>query len=203
SFIADPTDGAAFRPGFPGRFIPGEQLGEIRRIEIVARRKVLLVRAHRKLVPGAYQLAVITAVDPVADLAPELEGYGTFQLDGEIGNAASCIEFVGTDNRTRRAHIDTRAASSAMRLLRLVDRELDVGVELAQEKPGPGAPIEQVRVLADPPEARFFRDRLLQYRRAVDEDAIAERPDLLLDALRKLSQATPQDLVIVTSQGIA
>src|SRR5690606_8045099 len=59
--IADAANGAAFGPGFPCLLVPVEQLGEIGRIKVMARRKVLLAASHRELVPGTYELAVITA----------------------------------------------------------------------------------------------------------------------------------------------
>ncbi len=65
-----------------------------------------------------------------------------------------------------------------MRLLGLVDGQWQVRVELAEKEPGAAVAIDQVGVLADPPESGFLGDRFFEHRRAVDEDAVTERSDL-------------------------
>ncbi len=84
-----------------------------------------------------------------------------------------------------------------------IDRQRQVGVELAEEEPGAGVARQQVGVLADPAQAGLLRQRLFQHRSAVDEGAVAERPDLCLDAVGELLQAPAQHLVIVATQRIA
>ena len=67
--------------------------------------------------------------------------------------------------------------------LRLVDRQRQVGVDLAEEEIRAGFAVEQQRVLAAPAEAAALRQLDLHHRRAVGEDAVAEFPDRRRDAV--------------------
>ena len=56
---------------------------------------------------------------------------------------------------------------------------------------------------ADPSQARIAGERLLQNRRAVDADAIAEGPDARRHGACKFGERAPHELVIVAAQGVA
>ncbi len=139
----------------------------------MAGRKVGLPRHAGKLVPRAHQLAIVTAVNAVAHGRAEFLRDGALQLDREVRDAAARIQLVGRHDRSRGAHVDTGAAASAVVGGRLVDGQGQICVQLAEEEPGAGALVQQVGVLADPAQARIARQRLLQNRRAVDEDPVA------------------------------
>ena len=201
--IADPANGASLRSAAPGFLVPGEQFGQLYGIEAVPGSEVSLGRPHGELVPRAYQLAIVAAVNPVADQRSQLGRYAPFQFNREVRNAATRIELVGCDDRACRADVDAGATGSAVRLFRPIDRQFHVRVELAQEKPGAGTTIQQVGVLADPAQAGFFRERLFQHRRTVDKDAMPERADLCLNSARQAAQPSPQHLVIVASERVA
>ncbi len=78
-----------------------------------------------------------------------------------------------------------------------------VGVELAEKKPGAGAAMDQVGVFADPAQACIACQRFLEYWRAVDEGPITEVADARLDPLGQLLQPATQHLVIIAAEGIA
>src|SRR5258708_2416655 len=137
----------------------------------------------RELVPGADQLAIVAAVDAVADSFAKLDGNRFTQFDRQIRDTAPRVEFVGRDNRLRRTNLYTFDTGAAMIAGRRIDRQRQVDVKLAEKKPRTRIFVDQIGVLADPAEARIARERLLQHRRGVDEGAIAERADLHGDAL--------------------
>lgn len=85
----------------------------------------------------------------------------------------------------------------------LVDRQRQVGVELAEKKPRALVLVDHICVLANPADTSFFRERFFEYRRAVDERAIAELANPLLNAFRQFLQFVAHQLVIVAAEGIA
>ena len=132
--------------------------------------------AHlRVAVPRAHELAVVAAVDAVADRGAELLGDRAVVLDRQVGDAAARVEPVGRHDRARGADVDAGRAAAAVAGHGRVDRQRQVGEYLAEEEPGTVLPVEQVGVLADPAEPRIARERLLEHRRAVGECAIARR----------------------------
>lgn len=116
-----------------------------------------------KLVHGTDELAIVTSENAIADGAPELDRYGSPVFDGEIGNAAPGIEFIGPDDGPGRTDLDTGLATTAMVFDGRVYLKRQSGQDLAQEKIRPAAGCDQVRVFADPAESgvpceRFFED---------------------------------------------
>src|ERR1700690_514759 len=73
AFVADAADGAAFRALQEIRFAPGKELDQLRAVEAVPRREILLGGGTRELVPRADQLTVIAAVNATADRGAKLE----------------------------------------------------------------------------------------------------------------------------------
>src|SRR5690348_1986234 len=69
--VADPANGRAARALFEVGLAPGEELDQLRAIEAVARREVRVAAGPREPVPGADGLAVVAAVDAVADQRPQ------------------------------------------------------------------------------------------------------------------------------------
>ncbi len=77
---------------------------------------------------------------------------GAAQFDGQIGDAAARVDLIGRDDGPGRADIDAGLATAAVFADRGVDRQRQVGVELAEKEPGTGLAVEQIGVLADPAE---------------------------------------------------
>src|SRR5271167_711429 len=91
-FVADTSNRAAARFFQELKLGPGEQVGEARLIESMPDREVFLCRGAGKLVPWTNQLAVIAAENAIADRAAKLHGNCAGEFDGEVGNAATCVE---------------------------------------------------------------------------------------------------------------
>ena len=130
-------------------------------------------------------------------------GIDAFVFDGQVGDAAARIEPVRRDDRLGRADVDAAHAGAAMRAGRRVDRQRQVDVDLAEEEPRAAVLVDQAGVLADPAQPGVARQRALEHRRRVDEHAMAERPDLLGDAVGELLQALPHQLVVVAAERVA
>src|SRR5690606_40783573 len=84
AFIADAANRAAFRLAQKHLFAPCEQRYECGSVELMARCEVELARHTSELVPWAYELTVIAAVDAIADRFAKLDRDRAAQLDREI-----------------------------------------------------------------------------------------------------------------------
>ena len=185
---------------------PREQLDEVGVVEAVAHREVGLRRSLRVLVPRTDELAIVAAVDAIADQRAQV-----------LGNAARRVRSSGTRcSGARRARTARRSRRSGRRRCKRVqvpqcartsprrDGQRQVGVDLAEEKQRAGLAREQQRVLAAPAEAGLRRERDFEHRRAVGEHAIAEgRRRLLAMRVGELLQAFAQHLVVVAAERIA
>ena len=98
-------------------FGPGEQLDQSRGIEPVARLEVRDRRALRKFVPRADELAVVAAVDAVADGLAKLHRDGGFEFDGEIADAFARIEAMRAGDGLGGANVNAGRARPAMVVL--------------------------------------------------------------------------------------
>ena len=85
------------------------------RVEPVARLEIRLDGFLRELVPRAHELAIVAAVDAVADQRAQFDGNAAAQFDGQIGDAAPRIELVRRDDRLRRTDVDAARAGAAVR----------------------------------------------------------------------------------------
>src|SRR5438067_977311 len=106
----------------------------------------------RELVPRTHQLAVVTAVDAIADRLAQLNRNGAVVLDGEIGDAAPRIQPPGGDDRTGGAGRDARLAAAAVGAGALIHRQGQVRQDLAEKEPRAPLARDEVGVLADPAE---------------------------------------------------
>lgn len=200
--MTDTTYCAALGPLVERLLVPGEQVDEVCVVETVPWLKIGLVGGLRELVPGAVQLAVVAAVNPVADGFAELLRNGAVEFDGQVGDTAAGVEQVGRDDGMGRADVEAGPAAAAVAARRPVDRQRQVGIQLAEEKPGTVPSIDQVGVFSDPAESRLFGDRFFQHRGAVDEDAIAEGTCRGLDASGEGAQPAAQQLVVIATQRV-
>ena len=124
-FVTDSPYGAAFRPLQPGLFAPCKQLGQLDIVESVPGRKVAFGRRRGELVPRAAQLAVVAAVDPIADVLAEPRGDRSPQFNGQVGNATSRIKLVGRDNCSGRTDVDAGTTRAAMIAHRAICRKFE------------------------------------------------------------------------------
>src|SRR5277367_1341630 len=134
SLVADAADGAALRAIPEIRLAPRKELDQLRAVEAVPRREIPLRGGTRELVPRTDHLTVVAAVDAVADRGAKLERYRSGQFDGEIGDAASRIEPIGSDDGAGRAGRHAGGAASTVRARRLIGRQVQIQVNLAQEE---------------------------------------------------------------------
>jgi hypothetical protein len=89
-----------------------------------------------------------------------------------------------------------------VRAHRRIDRQRQVGINLAQEIHGAGVAAEQQRVLAAPAQAGLVGQGHFHHRRRVGKNPEAERAGFGLHPLRQLLQPAAQDLVVVAAAGI-
>jgi tRNA threonylcarbamoyl adenosine modification protein YjeE len=156
----------------------------------------------RELVPRADELAVVAAVDAVADGGAELDRDRALRFDRQVRDAAARVELVGRDDRLRRADVDARAAAAAVVGRDRALGQGDVDEDLAEEEHRAGVAIEGERVLAAPADAAPRRELDLEHRRRIGEDAMAERADRRGERVGEQAQALAQDLVIVAAAGV-
>ena len=200
--MSDAPDRAAFGSAQERLFRPGKQLNQCGASEAFSRVEIGKWAAGGKLVPGTHQLAVIAAINPVADQRAQVLRDGPRVFDGEVGNTASGIQAARTQNGLGRAGGDAGRASAAMLGYRFADRQGNVHVDFAQEKHRTAFAVQHQRVFASPALPTALRQLGLQHGRGVGERAVTQRPHLPGDAFGELLQARPQHLVVVTPTGI-
>ena len=153
----------------------------------------------RELVPRADELAVVAAVDAVADRGAEFDRDRAVRFDRQVRDAAARVERVRRDDRLRRADVDARAAAAAVRADRRRLGQSEIDEDLAEEEHRAAFAVEGERVLAAPADAAPGRELDLQHRRGIGEDAVAERADRLGEPVGELAQALAQHLVVVAA----
>ena len=151
------------------RIIKANEIGETRRAQRVARRKLGLASLARKLVPRADRKAVVAAEDAVAHRGTQFAGNRPFVLDGEVGNAPSCVELVRRRESRSWANIETCPATAAAVRFRGVSRQIERCEDRAEKQPGAELARDQVGVLALPSKSGMGGKRLLHDGRSVDE----------------------------------
>src|SRR6266516_122656 len=75
------------------------EFGKRRCAQVLARGKFCFAPLLRELVPRAHRKAIVAAIDAVADRLAKFVRDRSLAFDGEIGNAAPCIEPVGRGKR--------------------------------------------------------------------------------------------------------
>ena len=83
---------------------------------------VLLCGLAGETVPWADSLAVIAAIDAVADQRTQLYRNAALELDRQVGDAAARIELERRDDRRGRTDINAGIATAAVFLSGVVDR---------------------------------------------------------------------------------
>src|SRR5262245_2475399 len=203
ALIADAADRRALQPLVELAFRPAEELDQARAVQSVAGLEIALGARPGEAVPGADELAVVAAVDAVADERPQLLWNRALVVDGEVRDTAASVELVGSADRLRGAHVDAALARPTSILLSRIDGKRQVAVNLAEEEPRARLAVEKQGVLAAPADSGSCGKLDLEHGRRVGEHAVAERADFGLDALAELLQARTQHLVIVAAAGVA
>ena len=131
AFVTD----AAYRTAFGARhkvaFTPAKEVREFGVVETVPGREIGLCRLPCKLVPWTKQLAVVTTVNPVADIGPERFRDRAAKFDGQVRDTASGIELVRRDNRVGGANVDACPAAAAVIARGRIDRQWQIRIQLA------------------------------------------------------------------------
>src|SRR5580704_17438323 len=96
--MADTPDRAAAGLVEEFGFAPGKERDQRSVIQSVTHAEVRLDGRPREFDPGADELAVVAAIDAIADGAAKFHRDGALELDGEIGDAAPCIQPIGRDD---------------------------------------------------------------------------------------------------------
>src|SRR5262245_28126104 len=203
ALVADAPDRRAAQPLVELGFAPGEELHQRSLIQTVPGPEISFRRELGKPIPWANQLAVVAAVNPVADQRPQPFRDGTLVLYGQIGNAAPRVELVGPADRLRRADLHAAFTGSTGIGDFFIHWQWQVAVDFAEEEPRAGVPAEQQGVLAAPSDAGARGELHFHHRRRVGEHPVAEPADLRGDAVAELLQPVAQHLVIVAPAGVA
>jgi hypothetical protein len=154
-------------------------------------------------IPRTHFLAHVAAEHPPAELTGQLVRDVAPMLDRQIRDAAPRVEHVRRDEGPRRTGIEAgRARSTAIGLLlverKLCGREHDADEEIGAERRG-----QEVRVLADPAEARAGGQVTLEHRARIDGcSARDRRSGGRADELAELAQARTDHVVVVAPAGV-
>src|SRR5205823_12340295 len=100
---------------------PGEQLDQGGPVEPVPHRKILFPGNPREPVPWADRLAIVAAVDPVADQRTQLLGNRALVLDGQVRDAAPRVELVRSADGLGGAYVDAFLTGPAVFLRRRIE----------------------------------------------------------------------------------
>ena len=198
AFMADAANWAAFGDAQKFFFGPVEQGHQLLAGQAGALVKVGQGAALGEFVPGADELAVVAAVDAVADQRAQFQRNWPGVLDRQVRNAAPRVKPVRRDDGLRGAHVDAGAATAAVRRDGIAGGEGQVDVNLTQKKHGTGFTVEQQRVLAAPALPAARGQFGFEHRGRIGEDAVAELLDLRGYFFTQRLQPAAHDLVVVT-----
>ena len=155
AFVADAVDRAAEQARVEFRFAPGKKLDERDVVETVAHREIRLGARLREFVPRADQLAIVAAVDAIADQRAQFQRNRAFVFDREVGNTAPRVELVRRDDGARGTDVDALAATAAVIGLRRIHRQRQVGVDFAEKKVRPASRVSSSVCLPRQPRPAF------------------------------------------------
>jgi len=104
--------------------------------------KVCLCGQGGGTVDGAYQLAVIAAVDAIAEQWPKLQWDAAGQFYGEVRDAATPIDYIGLDYSASWATCNAGDAGIAAFGYGDIHGQRQVHQQFAEEKPTAGFMVE-------------------------------------------------------------
>ena len=120
--MTDAANWAPLQAGHECLFVPGEKRREGCRIKPVSHGKIGVAELC-KFVPRTTELAVVTAIDAIADQGSQFDRDCASQFDGQVRDAAAGVDFVGRDDGGSRAGFKASAAGTAVFADRLVRRK--------------------------------------------------------------------------------
>ncbi len=119
-------------------------------------------------------------------------------LDGEIRDAAPCIQFIRRWKRLRRTDVETAAALSAVIGFGCIGFDLERGEDRSQEQPGAEFAANEIGVFALPANAGGLCDGFFHHGGGIHEEF-----DFGLVAVGNVAGETPQlffdDIVVVVA----
>src|SRR5450830_537634 len=105
--------------------------------------EITFVGSAGETIPRANDLTVITAEHAIADQGAQVFRDCALELDGQVGNAASCIQYIGADEGVGGADVQAgRAAAAMFGGVRGVNRQGQIDKQFAQEEITAGLAIE-------------------------------------------------------------
>ena len=138
---AHPSESAALdQPAMRGGALL-EQLDQIRGFERRPSGELWSSRWNRgRGVEGTHVLADVAAEDVRCRRAPQLARDGAGQLDGEVRDAAACIEHARVDERAGRARVEAGGTGPAAWAFGSARRDVEIDQQLAEQDvlPTPG-----------------------------------------------------------------
>ena len=93
--------------------------------------KIWLCRELRELIPRADQLAIITAINAIAERRAQRNWNRTLQLNRQIRNTQTRIQLKRRGNRTRWTGTDAARARAAVFACGQINWQVDINVNFA------------------------------------------------------------------------
>ena len=179
------------------------EIGERRRVEVVAGGELRFPRRLRELVPRADREAIVAAIDAVADRPPEFARDRPRRARSSDrrcsgGHRADRAPGRRWSDRCRGRRGRCRSGRSRLRPAAAPASVSDG----AEEEPRAEVAADEIGVLALPADAGGGGERLFHQRRGVDEDLHARRPCAPGEAPAEPLQPALDEVVIVAIAGI-
>ena len=168
----------------------------------MARGKVGQGAALGKFVPGAGELAVVAAIDAVANQGAQFGRYAACVLDGEVGDAAPRIKPPRGNDGARGAGADAGLAVAAMGAGGRRSGQSHVDIDFAQKEGAACLFIDEQSVLAAPAQATAAGKLYFKHGSRVGKHTVPERANVGGNGLGELLQALAHDLVVVAPTGV-
>ena len=113
TLVSDASDGATGKVLLEFLRIPRKKIDKFRRIQPLTHRKIGVAEVS-KTIPRAADLAVVAAVDSIANEGAQFKRNRAVKFNGQIGNAAPCVDLVGCDDGSSWAGLDAAGAGAAV-----------------------------------------------------------------------------------------
>ena len=162
--------------------------------------QLAFLRNFREAIPWADGEAIVAAVDAVTHERAKLEGDGAFVLDGEVGDAASCIHGVGGGNRLGGAGVNAGGALAAVVVLRTVGGKGKGREEVGQKEPSAESAMNLDGGLAIPAEPGFVGK--VTFEDGAGIGVVTLGSAVLFEEFVELAQAGGDDVVVVAVPGV-
>src|SRR5208283_2271855 len=171
--------------------------------------KIRQICYRRFSVIRANLLANVAPIYMPPDLLAKLLWNIAPQFNGQVRNAAPCIQNIRLHQRACRASVQTLPATSAKIPRRRFTprqrrRQLQRSDNRTQKKPRSPLLIQQQRVLSQPTQSRIFREYPFRNRPRVRISPRTVRPRKSFDErILKSIEPLPQNLMVVASPGVS